>query len=226
MSRWRSRFKRTMARDFTPNDYLTVTDAADLRFTTGMSISLWAYFDALSNETLVCKGNSAGDPDYLFQASAGGISSNGLALYDGTAWRAGTASVLSTGVWTHCAVTYDGSNWRFYVNGTAQGVVASATSIQTSSNNLFLGQQGSSASNNLDGRMAELGIWNVALGADEINSLAKGFSPIFIRPASRKLYCDLVRDFFDWHGHICAVSSGTTVVPHCRVIRPGSRRAA
>jgi hypothetical protein len=51
-----------------------------------------------------------------------------------------------------------------------------------------------------DGRTAEVGIWNAALTAAEIASLAKGMTPDKIRPQSLVFYAPLVRDLIDVRG--------------------------
>lgn len=43
-----------------------------------------------------------------------------------------------------------------------------------------------------DGRVAEAAIWNVALTASEVAALAKGVSPLQIRPASLQAYWPLI----------------------------------
>lgn len=45
-----------------------------------------------------------------------------------------------------------------------------------------------------DGRIAEVGVWNVALTDDEVGMLYAGFSPLFVRPQSLVFYLPLIRD--------------------------------
>ena len=52
-------------------------------------------------------------------------------------------------------------------------------------------------SNYSDGYVAEAAIWNVALTDDEMETLAAGFSPLFVRPQGLVAYWPLVRDTDD-----------------------------
>ena len=65
---------------------------------------------------------------------------------------------------------------------------------------------------------AGAGIWNVALTAAEIASLAKGFSPRLIRPQSLAFYAPLIRETLDIRGGLTLTDSGSTVADHPRII--------
>ena len=66
--------------------------------------------------------------------------------------------------------------------------------------------------------MAEVGIWNVALTAEEIASLADGFTCDKVRPQSLVFYAPLVRDLIDHKGGLTITNNNTaTVAAHPRV---------
>ena len=68
------------------------------------------------------------------------------------------------------------------------------------------------------GRAAEVGIWNVALTADEVASLAKGMTCDKVRPQSLVFYAPLVRDLIDVKGGLTITNNNTaTVANHPRV---------
>ena len=100
----------------------------------------------------------------------------------------------SIGEWRHQAVVFTSSTSRtVYREGVA------STSINTTTRNtsgLSLLRIGA-PNNSLDGKIAEFAMWNVALTAAEIASLAKGFSPRKVRPQSLKFYAPLRRDLSD-----------------------------
>ena len=107
-----------------------------------------------------------------------------------------------------------------YSNGAQQSGVRNAGSNQTlntSVSNLFIG------SNNFggtlfDGRIAELGVWNVALTAAEIASLAKGMACDKVRPQSLSFYALLARDLIDVRGGTTITNNNTaTVANHPRI---------
>jgi hypothetical protein len=69
-----------------------------------------------------------------------------------------------------------------------------------------------------DGRIAEVGIWNAALTAAEIASLAKGMTCDKVRPESLVFYAPLVRDLQDLSGGLTITNNNAaTVATHPRV---------
>ncbi|KKK59939.1 hypothetical protein LCGC14_3029330, partial [marine sediment metagenome] len=72
----------------------------------------------------------------------------------------------------------------------------------------------------MDESIAEVAIWNVALSNAEVALLAKGFSPLLIKPESLVSYWPLVRDDDnDWIGGFDLTAFNTpTVSDHPPVI--------
>jgi len=69
-----------------------------------------------------------------------------------------------------------------------------------------------------NGLIAEVGIWNAALTAAEIASLAKGMTCDQIRPQSLVFYAPLVRDLIDQKGGLTITNNNAaTVANHPRV---------
>jgi hypothetical protein len=70
----------------------------------------------------------------------------------------------------------------------------------------------------LDGCVAEVGVWNAALTAAEVASLAKGMTCDKIRPQNLVFYAPLVRDLIDQKGGLTITNNnGATVATHPRV---------
>lgn len=75
-----------------------------------------------------------------------------------------------------------------------------------------------SDNDNFDGDIAEVGVWNVALTAAEIASLADGMTCDKVRPQSLVFYAPLVRDLQDVRGGLTITNTNTaTVANHPRV---------
>lgn len=76
------------------------------------------------------------------------------------------------GEWHHVAVTYDGAEWRLYLDGTEDGrATANATPRDDSIQPFGIGTLFNStavAAGRLDGALAELRVWDHARSADEI----------------------------------------------------------
>ncbi len=104
----------------------------------------------------------------------------------------------TSGVFNHFAFVYNRISdiQELYINGSARTILGDGGSWATIDlgANFHIGQRFSSPESRFDGDVAEVASWAVALSAPEIASLAKGFSPLLVRPASLKAYWPLVRD--------------------------------
>lgn len=114
-------------------------------------------------------------------------------LSNSTNYEVVASGTFSTSTWYHLAMRVDcssGDTIKLYQDGTEVGSTAlnAAATITASARaiRLFQATNGGSATT-LDCELAELGIWNVALTADEITSLSKGFDPLLIRPSAHVL---------------------------------------
>lgn len=78
-------------------------------------------------------------------------------------------------VWTHIAVTYDGSTTRFYVNGTASASLSGANTLtsKVSSNTFWIGSDYRNDATRLRGKLSDFRIYNTALSQSEIATLAE-----------------------------------------------------
>jgi hypothetical protein len=96
-------------------------------------------------------------------------------------------NTLSTGQWCHVCGRRTGtgaSTQRMFLNGSIDGsAVTTSVSMVTSTARLGIGAFGHDVGvqGYFDGRIARVGIWNVALTDGEIAALARGVSPRKIR---------------------------------------------
>jgi hypothetical protein len=131
-----------------------------------------------------------------------------------------TTTGFSANTWTHaCGVFSSTTSRTVYING-GSSATNTTSSSGTGENRLFQGVvRGASAfTNYFTGSLAEVGVWNAALTADEVLSLAKGMSPSLIRPQSLTIYAPLVRDLIDRKSGLTITNNGTaTVSNHTRI---------
>ncbi len=101
--------------------------------------------------------------------------------YDG----AGTHT-LTTGSWWHISFSCPTSgNTQIYVNGVSDGGGINGGNFATTSVRPFLmGFDPITAGRFFGGSIADLGVWNAALSAGEVQSLAQGYRPFQTRPKS------------------------------------------
>jgi|9_EtaG_2_1085328.scaffolds.fasta_scaffold03999_4 hypothetical protein len=142
-----------------------------------LTISIWANFASVPTSRvmgLVAKDNTnqrSVDFRYIqntgvnFLVSTDGVNSTGTTYYP--------KASISTGQWYHFVGVYDGSNVLLYVNGVAYGTPAALTgSLQNTTSEFFIGKRGFGLTNtSFDGKIDEVGIFNVALTAQEVSSI-------------------------------------------------------
>ena len=157
-----------------------------------------------------------------------GISGGGL-------WRAatraavgGTATTINAfgssataNEWTHLAGVFTSSSSRsVYAGGAVQGTVTTTiSSIQPFVRTTVAADvDGAAIGTHWGGLIAEVGVWSVALTADEIASLGKGVSCDQVRPQSLVFYAPLIRNIGDMARNIALSNVNTaTAANHPRV---------
>ena len=116
------------------------------------------------------------------------------AAADGGNFSGASGPAISADTWFHLAGVFTSNASRTtYTNGEPLDRYPLQNAEQSEPHIDGVGD-GSSAASPFLGSVAEAGIWNVALAADEIAALAKGFSPKPIRPQNLAAYLPLVRD--------------------------------
>jgi hypothetical protein len=162
---------------------------------------------------LFARGAVAGDPVSVIASDI--TNTNGIS---------DTTAGYTTGKWHHgCGVFTSTTSRSVYIDGGNSGT--NTTSITPSLlDRTNIGVQflqsagGTSGISFMDGLIAEVGIWNAALTAAEIASIAKGMTCDKVRPQSLVFYAPLVRDITDQKGGLAITNNnGATVANHPRV---------
>jgi hypothetical protein len=128
-------------------------------------------------------------------------------------------NTITLNAWQHGAGVFTSSTERLaYHNGSA-GLVNTVSRIPSGLNTITIGGRWNTTLGSLQtGRTAEVGIWNAALTAAEIASLAKGMTCDKVRPESLVFYAPLVRDLIDAKGGLTITNNNAaTVANHPRV---------
>lgn len=206
--------------------YLEVADSSALDITGAITLSAWfkSTGSYASNRGIVSKFLQAGNQrSYVFVITGDGII-RFVVSTDGTA-QAGNVVSGSTVVgtnWRHGAAILNPSvRQEVFLDGNSESAKTTsvAASIYNSSSNVRIGNQFSDFEiNSFDGDIAEVGIWNTALTADEIKSLSAGMTCDKVRPQSLVFYSPLTRDLIDVKGGLTITNNNTaTVADHPRV---------
>jgi hypothetical protein len=184
-----------------------------------LTIACW-FRTSNNNQAIVSIGKNAGIARFQLQTNTG----TGIRTF--TANESGAFDSLdnnsknvTTNSWFHSAVSHSAANSRIlYVNG--ENPVTGTTNIIMSSldRTLIAARINNTVGGYFSGDIAEVGIWNAALTAAEIASLAKGMTCDKVRPQSLVFYAPLVRDLIDAKGGLTITNNnGATVANHPRV---------
>lgn len=202
------------------------------------SFVCWFYpTDATSNHALVgvSSTNQVANNTCLLYA-LGAVAGDPVAAYcEGTPFggaRADSTAGFTANAWHHAAAVFTSASSRtVYLNG---GNSATNTTTQTpdftATLETNLGAWYSDTSNSYvlfaSTRIAEAAVYNVALTASDVAALARGYSPICVRPADLVAYWPLgghhgQHDNDHWkNGYDLTAVNSPTWADHPRVIYP------
>ena len=163
------------------------------------TMACWGYMLDDTTNTLILAVCDRGVSNHYhtlgFTGTLGGKPLRVASRGGGTASYAASTSGFSANTWHHaCGVWSSTTSRKVYLDG---GSSAEKTDSITPSG-LDRSSIGALArvipAGYMDGNIAEAGFWNVALTVDEIAALAKGYSPVLVRPESLVSYRDLIYD--------------------------------
>jgi len=193
---------------------------------TPLTLACWVYLPSVATNTwgFVQVGNDSAQPSSWSLGYNGTLGAVRAAVQQqglGASSASSTAS-LSANTWQHAAAVFTSSTSRTaYANG-GNGGTDTGSSAPVGLTALRIGSlwfaTNNSETNYMDGRIAEVGVWDVALTAAEVASLAKGFTCDRVRPDNLVFYAPLVRDLIDKVGGRTITNNNTaTVANHPRV---------
>lgn len=212
-----------MAYDFNGTNQLLQTAGAPAS-ALPITMACWFYSSSITaSQTLLSIANTTGEfrgPRLIAEGAAAGDPIRA----DYTVWGSGiarTTSGYSQNTWHHaCGVYASTASRTAYLDGGSSGTDTTSVPAALIVNTLTVGGRflGGSIGVLAVGRIAEVGIWNSALTAAEIASLAKGMTCDKIRPQNLVFYAPLVRDLNDQKGGLTITNNnGATVAAHPRI---------
>ena len=178
-----------------------------------VTIACWYQVtNAAVRQGLVYLGDSSGlsNRHFLFHESNGSVACATFATLD-----FGPTGVTSN-TWTHGAVSIASSTSRLvYTNGVS-GTISTTNLNPGTFTELKIGARPGGI--NMTGLIAEVGVWDIDLNADEIASLSDGMTCDKVRPQNLVFYAPLIRDLQDVSGGLTITNNNTaTVAAHPRV---------
>jgi hypothetical protein len=215
-----------MAYNFTAasSQYLSAASAPVTTYP--LTLAAWIYPTSTASPTAIVsiENTSTGHRFILQQNAVNGSHIQATAVDAAAAAGRSVTSGLTTNAWQHAAGTFstnNSDNWTAYLNGSSANQSASFAETRAPStlNGTKIGARtGASLGLYFAGIIAEVGIWNVALTAAEIASLAKGVTCNKIRPQNLVFYAPLIRNLQDTKGgRIITPVNSPIVAAHPRV---------
>ncbi len=162
-----------LAASFTSASSQYLSRSTDFGITTGnLTISAWIYPTNLTGRKAIVAKYRESDASRAYMLYTNNsnyffsLSSNGTAV--ATVQGIGT---LSTNVWYHIMAVYDGAEIKLYLNGVLDSNPFSYTSgvNYTSAAPFVIGGLDNGTTDNFDGRIDDVVIWNAALSASKAN---------------------------------------------------------
>jgi len=208
-----------MAYEFTSANSTHLTTASAPVSSHPCTLACWFYSNSLTDCALLTVENPSG---HLTLMNIG-TNSNGTVranIYNNSGVSFDTTATYNNQEWIHiCCVFNSATSRTLYLNGANS--VTNTNNVTTSgltriaiSGRSYIGSTSAFA----NGRVAESGIWNAALTAEEIASLAKGMTCDKVRPQSLVFYAPLVRDLLDAKGGLTITNNNSaTVADHPRI---------
>jgi len=147
------------------NDYVNLGNYS--AFTGNYTIEAWVYLTPNTHENTILGKHNAGVIGSIFF----GINANNniYAHREVAPWAITTTDAIPDNIWTHVAMTYDGTTLKVYMNGNLVGNQAFGA-IASNTEEVLIGARKnlSSPFNFFEGSIGDLRIWSVARTAAEL----------------------------------------------------------
>lgn len=225
-----------MAWDFSGSgQYFNFGDPTTFDSLSTMTISSWAQMDTVTADGGIIGKLEPGATNgfLLFMDDVGADTGRtdcwSWYIHDSPAVKIeGATGSATTGSWQHICGTFQGSSstgLRLYINGSEDAnSPADASSVADTTSNavdLYVGNS-PDATRDIDGKLAEIAVWNRVINANELSLLASGYSALFFRSGllfyTRMISVDPIRDI---QGGLTSTKVGTpSVFAHPPIVYP------
>src|SRR3990167_11535257 len=181
-----------MSRDFVRASTHYLSNANAVVTVPPFTMACWFNSDLITiAQRLISIGDTAGTADEHWLEAAGDIAGDpvGAASRKTNTVRAASTTGYTAGTWRHaCGVWATDADRRAYIDGGSKSTDTS-TRAPVGLDSTYIGAGARSSPVDLmDGRIAEVGIWNAALTDGEVAALARGVCPRYVRPDALVVY--------------------------------------
>jgi hypothetical protein len=155
------------------DDYAYIEETTNLNFYSSLTIAAWVKPATVTrDQDIVCKNWETSYTGYEF-----GLNSAGELMFrinptsSSYTYRTSSGAAITPNVWQHVAVTYDGTNIRFYKNGALKTTVAAGGRLYPAASDIYIGMYESGEDFIFSGTIDELRVYDRTLTSTEINQL-------------------------------------------------------
>jgi hypothetical protein len=186
-------------------DHISITPPTNSAPGSAGTISIWLKptwnsGDSVAHYLFSFLGNTGGSANIRFHFDKEGdnnIYCGWLRItpLDNTRLVVADTGLFASGTWAHWAYRWsDSANTQaLFFNGTSIASSGAALTAYSLNERATLGNFQSAINDaEIDGSLAEYGLYDTSLSNDEITALAKGFSPALVAPASLQAYLPLI----------------------------------
>ena len=146
------------------NDYIVSSNNTNITGTNPRTIMAWAWMGNVSSSVIARIGASLENQAYEMQVWSSKLI---MHRYAGAPAHVESTSTVKLNRWYHFAISYDGSNVKFYIDGTYDG--ASSMSLNTANAPLYVGYPVWGGNGHMNGNVSQTLLYNRELSASEIN---------------------------------------------------------
>ncbi len=153
------------------NDHVTLPSTGLANFTSGLTISLWAKVDNVTDYARFVDIGVGQSNQNIWLGRVGTTTNLGFKVYNGTAGgtQVTAAGAISTGTWQHFAVTQTSSgSVVIYKNGAQVATGSTTVPVNVTRAANYLGRSNWSSNAYLDGMLDDVRIYNRTLTATEV----------------------------------------------------------
>ena len=163
------------------NDYVSISNGSSVNITGNGSISFWINAATLASYTgIVSKVENTASVVSNAQYHIGMLSNGVRCVITGTDLKigsedVGTVPTITTGVWEHYVLTWDGSNLSLYKNGVFAASKTQVSSPSTNTEPVLIGYR--NGYDYVDGKIDEVSIFNTVLSAGDVTAMYNSGEP-------------------------------------------------
>lgn len=172
----------------------------DIAAGTGYPLTMACWFYSTNADvwqTLMCLADSASDTHYInLELRGDGVDQVRIIVRDNLGYKyADTTTGYSAGIWQHaCAICASSTDRRVFIDGGSKGTNTESKGFPSGIDRTGIAALARpTLTACLDGYVAEAAVWNAALTDAEVGILAKGYSPLFVRPQNLTHYWPLLQ---------------------------------